>query len=84
MDVTTGDKKGPILASSEYGPGMLTKFHKVYRTQDTHLHPITPALYRSIQPWFPRESRLRDSVLDKKKESSGINRKRTAGNEDGV
>lgn len=39
MVVTTGDKKGPILASSEYGPGMLNEFPKVYRTQDAHLHP---------------------------------------------
>lgn len=45
--------------------------------------PVTAALYRSIQPWLPRESRLRDSALDKKKDSSGVNRKKTAGNEDG-
>lgn len=84
MVVTTGDKKGPILASSEYGPGMLTKFPNVYRTQDAHLHPVTTALYRSIHPWLPREPRLRDSVLDKKKDSSGINRRKTEGNENGV
>lgn len=45
--------------------------------------PVTAALHRSIQPWLPRESRLRDSALDKKKDSSGVNRKKTAGNEDG-
>lgn len=39
MVVTTGDKKRPILASSEYGPGMLTEFPKVYRTQDAYFHP---------------------------------------------
>lgn len=83
MVVTTGDKKRPILASSEYGPGMLTEFPKVHRTQDAYLHPRHCCLIQKYPALLPRESRLRDSALDKKKDSSGVNRKKTAGNEDG-